>query len=280
MKIIFAFLIFFLLLDAEEKTEKKYGYSYLAIGIQHTNYTQSFKSDQGNYELSSTSSSPYYTTATLTRINKKFGFEIYAASTLFASSTNEYLTSETSNNQHKLDMTLTDVAFTLHYKPINEHHRLTIGGRYTYEVLKRYQIPSDTIKIKSINNTTSSILENKIAAITLDIGYLYMSKIQTGIEGLNYRLGVSIGVPFFSATADTYNSESFNLNPIWGSKITSNAYIGYRIFNGLEIGTYIDYLYQTQFDDTNEYAPEGGYIESKDSIKTLLNYGLIASWSF
>lgn len=264
--------------DIGEK--KRYGYSYLAIGMQHTYYTQDFHSTDGNYKLKSTSYSPYYTTATLTRVNQKFGFEIYAASTLFASSTDEYLSSETTQNQHKLDMTLTDVAFTLHYKPLNEYHRLTIGGRYTYEVLTRYKISNPTIKINSINNTNSSIIENKIAAITLDIGYLYMNKIETGTKGINYRVGASFGIPFFSATADTYTDDSFQLNPTWGFKITANGYLGYTLFSGLELGGYLDLLYQAKFDDIQGNDPNGKYIKSKDSIKTLVNYGILATWSF
>lgn len=281
MKLLLLFVLLTSFLFADETSEKKrYGYSYLAIGMQHTYYIQEFTSDNGNYKLKSKSYSPYYTTATLTRVNQKFGFEIYAASTLFASSTDEYLSSASTQTQHTLDMTLTDVAFTLHYKPFNEYHRFTMGGRYTYEVLKRYHIDSPNVQINSINNTTTSIIENKIAAITLDVGYMYMNKIETGTKGINYRLGASFGIPFFSATADTYADDSFKLNPTWGSKVAANGYIGYTVFNGLEVGAYLDLLYQAKFDDIQGTDPNGNYIKSKDSIKTLVNYGVLAAWSF
>ena len=281
MKLLISIIIIFSFAMANNTNEKRYGYSYLAIGMQHTANSQIFKTNNGDLKLTSQNISPYYTTATLTRINSRFAFEIYAASTLFANTSNEHLNSDYSN---KLELMLTDVAFTLHYKPYNEHDRLTVGFRYTYESLKRYTLlQEDSLTAATLltaQEQTTNLIENKTAAISLDIGYTYMYKIETGTQGFNYRLGAVIGVPFFSATADTYNQESYSLNSVWGYKAAANSYLGYTLFNGLEIGGYVDFLYQIRLDNISSYTPDGKYIDAQEAKKTMLNYGVMASWSF
>ncbi len=257
----------------EENENTQYGYSYLAIGTQNTFYNQIFNSQDGDYTLSSTSSSPYYTTATLTRVNELIGFEIYAASTLFATTTTEDVTATNLNATHKLDFTMTDIALTIHYKPINEYNRITLGARYTYEVLKRYDFREES-------SVSVDMVENRIASISLDVGYLYTSKIYTGTKGYHYRIGISVGVPFYAITADTYPPESFEMGSSWGYKFNATSYLGYTIYKGLEIGAYADAMHRVRFDQIHYEDATGTTITSKNSNMTTLNYGLMASWSF
>jgi len=166
LKVFTLFLLVYISVFAQEECDKKsYGYSYLAIGAQNTFYTQVFNSNDGEYTLSSSSSSPYYTTTTLTRVNELIGFEIYAASTLFATTTTETVSASNLSATHKLDFTMTDIALTIHYKPINEYNRITLGARYTYEVLKRYNFRDES-------SISVDMVENRIASISFDLGYL------------------------------------------------------------------------------------------------------------
>ena len=254
-------------------SDKKYGYSYLAAGFQSTIFTQNFETDPSDYSLESDLTSSYYITGTLTRINSKYGFEIVAASTLFASSTNEFVYSSNDTLKHELEMTLTDIALTLHYKPINEYHRATFGLRYNYEVQKRYNFTQEEIK-------NVGIIENKIASFSLNTGYLYTSKILTGTPGWHYRAGASIGIPIFAVTADTYPPESFSMGTTWGYLTNLNGYIGYTVYDGLEIGAYSDYMYRVRFDEVRYQNSLGNTIKSSNSYTHRFNYGLMASWSY
>jgi len=275
MKLLFIVLVLFTNLIAEEECEnqKKYGYSYVAIGMQHTSYKQVFNSTSSDYTLKSNSISPYYTTATLTRINEKFGFEIYAASTLFAKRTTEDVLSDKPTVSHSLDMSLTDIAFTLHYKPYSEHHRVTFAARYIYEVLKRYDFKDEPLK-------SIGMVENRIATVSVDVGYLYVSQLHTGVEGLNYRLGSALGIPFIAATADTYPSNQLDIGTTFGYKFNANAYLGYTVFKGVELGGYLDYMYILKSTSTNYQDFDGNIITSKDSSMNSMRYGFMASWSF
>lgn len=257
---------------AHDIEKKHYGYSYLAVGFKTTLYEQVFKSSSGDYKLTSNIVNPYYTTATLTRINEELGFEIYAASTLFAKSTTEDVSSINNTASHKLDFSTTDIALTLHYKPINENHRITLGSRYTYEVLKRYDFKEETL-------SKVALVENRIASISFDVGYMYVSKIETGIDGFHYRVGISAGIPFYAITADTYPPESFDMGTSWGYKIDSNVYVGYPIYKGIELGAYANAMYRVRYDKIRYEDVVGNTIDSKNSNMQTFGYGLMASWS-
>ena len=62
--------------------EKKYGYSFLAAGMQSSIYAQSFDTTGKDYTLKSDITSPYYITGNLTRINARYGFEIISNNSL------------------------------------------------------------------------------------------------------------------------------------------------------------------------------------------------------
>ncbi|RLA77153.1 MAG: hypothetical protein DRG78_17835 [Epsilonproteobacteria bacterium] len=253
--------------------EKKYGYSFLAAGMQSSIYTQNFDTTGKDYTLKSDITSPYYITGNLTRINARYGFEIIAASTLFANSSTEKVHSGNETIQHNVEMTLTDISLILHYKPINEYHRATFGFKYSYEVQKRYNFEQENLK-------EIGIIENKIASMSLNAGYLYTSKILTGTPGWHYRAGVSLGIPVYAVTADTYPPESFEMGTTWGYMGNLNGYIGYTVYEGLELGFYTDYLYRVRFDEVRYEDAAGNTINSSDSITNRFNYGLMASWSY
>jgi len=253
--------------------EKKYGYSYIATGMQSSIYTQNFDTKTGEYSLKSDTTSPYYITSTLTRINSKFGFEIIAASTLFASSATEHVKSSTQDSSHDVETTLTDINLILHYKPYNEFHRILFGFKYNYEVQKRYNFEEGELgKI--------GVIENKIASISLNMGYLYTSKIFTGTPGWHYRAGASMGLPIFAVVSDTYPPESFNMGTTWGYLFNMNYYLGYTIMSGLELGLYTDYMYRVRFDEVRYQDAVGNTIESSNSHTNRFNYGAMLSWSF
>ena len=262
-----------LLLSQLYSEDKNYGYSYLAAGYQSTIYTQNFDTKDGKYALKSHITSPYYITGNLTRINHLYDFEIIAASTLFAKSTDEKVVSSVQNTKHTVEMTLTDISLVLHYKPISQYHRVTFGLKYNYEVQKRYNFKQE--ELESIG-----IVENKIASFSLNIGYLYTSKIFTGTKGWHYRIGGSAGIPIFAVTADTYPPESFEMGTTWGYLTSFNGYLAYTVYKGLEVGTYMDYMYRVRFDEVRYQDAIGNTIESSNSYTNRFNYGLIASWSF
>ena len=241
--------------------------------MQSTIYTQNFDTTNGNYALKSKITSPYYITGNLTRINSTFGFEIVVASTLFAESTAEEVHSDNAITQHDIEMTLTDISLTLHYKPVNEFHRATFGFKYNYEVQKRYNF-----KQEELNNI--GIIENKIASFSLNAGYLYSSKILTGTKGWHYRVGTSAGIPIFAVTADTYPPNSYEMGTTWGYLINANGYLGYTVYKGLEIGIYTDYMYRVRFDEVRYQDALGNTIESSNSYTDRFNYGFMASWSY
>ncbi len=266
-------LLISLLASQSLYSDKKYGYSYLAAGMQSTIYSQNFDTSAGEYSLKSDITTPYYITGNLTRINSRYGFEIIAASTLFANSAKEYVHSNNATTKHDLEMTLTDISLTLHYKPVNEYHRATFGLKYNYEVQKRYNFTQEEIK-------NIGIIENKIASFSLNAGYLYTSKILTGTKGWHYRAGTSMGLPIFAVTADTYPPESFNAGTTWGYLFNMNGYVGYTVYKGLELGVYSDYAYRVRFDEVRYQDAMGNVIKSSNSHTNRFNYGLMASWSY
>ena len=266
-------LLISLLASLSLNAAEKYGYSFLAAGMQSTIYTQNFDTSDGDYALKSDITTSYYITGNLTRINSKYGFEIVAASTLFAKSAKEYVHSSNPTTEHDLEMTLTDVSLILHYKPLNEFHRATFGLKYNYEVQKRYNFTQEEIK-------NIGIIENKIASFSLNVGYLYTSKILTGTKGWHYRAGSSMGLPIFAVTADTYPPDSFHMGTTWGYLFNMNGYVGYTVYPGLEIGAYSDYTYRVRFDEVRYQDAVGNTIESSNSYTNRFNYGLMASWSY
>jgi len=271
------FLAFFLLVSTllAEHTAQ-YGYSFFNAGFQSTFYTQTYTSDSGdNYYSEAELTSPYYATGTLTRVNDTYDFSIVAGSTLFATATDEkYYFNNSINDQHKLNMSVSDIAILVHYK-FDLHQRFLFGGSYTYETIKRYNFSDPELK-------KIGVIENNIGTIALKIGYLYDSKLRLKDSGWHYRGGVVVGLPFIAITTDSYPTPEnpFEISNTFGLNIAPHGYLGYPIAEGIELGAYFNYLYQIRHEQVRA-SDNGGQdaLTSKNTTQRL-DYGLSLSWNF
>lgn len=257
----------------------KYGYSFFNAGFQSTYYSQTYESDTGdNFSSKAQLTSPYYATGTLTRVNDTYDFSIVAGSTLFSTSTDEnYQQNGATIDPHKLSMSVSDVAILIHYK-LEPQHRIVFGGSYTYEVIKRYNFSTSPL-------SEIGVIENSIGTIALKAGYLYDNKLNINTQGWHYRAGAIIGLPFAAISADTYPAtEAFSIDGSFGVSITPHLYIGYPIYNGIEIGFYTNYLYQVRYENVRATDPGGSTptanANTSKNITQRLDYGLSLAWNF
>lgn len=257
----------------------KYGYSFFNTGFQSTFYTQTYDSDQGdNFSSKAELTSPYYATGTLTRVNDTYDFSIVAGSTLFASSTDEdYQQNGHTIDPHKLSMSVSDITVLVHYK-LDSKHRIIFGGGYTYELIKRYDFSTSPLD-------QVGVIENSIGTVALKVGYLYDNKLNINTLGWHYRAGIVSGLPFAAISSDTYPAtDAFNIDASFGLNIMPHLYVGYPIFDGVELGVYSNYLYQVRFENVRATDPGGSNptanATTSKNITQRLEYGFTVAWNF
>lgn len=230
-----------------------YGFAMFSMGLQATQYKQKLKDSAGNsYDSSTIASSPYLLTGSLTHINARHAFSIFATSTLFVSpSSEQYTRNGAAFDTHQAKLSLNTLDFTGYFS-VGARSSLSYGVQYSYEVLQRYGFNHPALVERN-----ATIVEVKTATFTPHMGYLYSSDSKAGAAKWRYLGAIDVGLPLVYISSNSYElHKSLIANASGNYSLGFRGYGGYRIIAGLEIGFHASMLYLRRSDNIN-YSVEG-----------------------
>jgi len=219
--------------------EKSYdGYSYIAIGINHTTYKERVTTQSGTSVHSKASTTDtYYMTGGLVRFNKDIDFSYDLASTLYPNNLTEDVYLNGTYQPNHATILLNHMSYLLHYK-LTPNHRIVAGGSYILNTFKRFDF---------MNLPTQGMVEERSASVTADIGYWYES-IPAAVKGFRFTFKALLGLPIWQKTTNT-NTTSIDFSNPDGYNADTSIWIHYTMQPGWELGWVTGYSYMLREGD-------------------------------
>jgi hypothetical protein len=257
-------------------TERYSGFSYVGFGIETTTYQETHVKDDVTYKTSATSSAPVYTSGSLINVGKYFDFSIDATSTLMATTSDEAVqNTETSIivQENKYDSVQSDLKFLLHYK-MNNNHRVVLGANYNMFTMKRHTFvyPGTNEQIPG-----TELNQEDIATLNIMVGYWYESAPFSN-DGMRVSVSALYGKPIWNKATNT-SSEELEFSSTVGSTLNANAYLGFELIRGLEIGMFGSYSLKNKDEANTETVNSKDTTWPKNELETF-RYGLNLVWNF
>lgn len=261
-------------------TEGKYnGYSYFGFGNQNIKYVEKLTLSTGEQvESLAEANSPVYTSGTLVRVNDTYDFSIDLASTLLPTQIGETWTVDGAlAQQNQFDAMLNSMQFLGHYK-LSENHRIVAGTAYTLNSYKRYNFKDETgaYLLDPDTNAKYGLLEERIATLYLTGGYWFESAPLATPNTPRFRFNALYNQPVWNDATNT-EFEAVSFNSTSGYKVEMNAYAGYPILKGLELGTFGGYSIQKK---SGTDVASDGRTKWPDNTLTQWQMGLSLVWNF
>lgn len=260
-----------------QKADPGYGFAMVGFGRQDAAYSSRYTAADGStISTVSKNVAPYYATGSLVKLNRRFDLGLQASSTLFAQSSSETFNFGDEVDEHKLDMTVSQLTFSLHNK-LDRNSRIVFALGYSYELLKRYNFNSDN------PFSPLGLIENSIAAFYTEVGYVLSNGYRLGEAKWHYLVEIHAGLPFLSINTRTFPTQEpaskSNVGLVYGYSIRPRLYGGYHFARGAEVGLFYEFYYRTYYDKRE--LPYGDSVVTSDS-QTLKRQqvGISALWRF
>jgi len=253
------------------------GFSYIGFGVETATYQETGTIDGINFKSSSTVSSPVYTSGSLINMGSSFDFSIDAASTLSATSSDEKV-QDTDKGviiyTQQFDSMISDLKFLLQYK-INNNHRLVIGPNYNLFSMKRYDPTNRDGEPVTKNGNPVGLNQEDIATLNMMVGYAYESAPFSN-GGMRVSTNILYGKPVWNKATNTSLAEE-QVSSTEGSTINANAYIGFEMTKGLEMGMFVGYTLKRK-DGADPLKTSNG-VWPENELETV-RYGVSFVWNF
>jgi len=280
MKKISFLLLTSLALFANEAIDDKYrGYSYVSVGIENITYQEDIVLGDGSVIHSNASTtSPVYISGSLVKINNRYDFSIDISSTLLPSQSEEewYVNGDLAQ-KNQFDALISNMQFLIHYKYTN-NHRLLAGLMYKLNTFKRYQFVDEEGNpiVDQATGAKIGLIEERVATLYAALGYGYESTYFANKEHIRYKCSALIGQAIWSQATST-GFEEVTFDSLSSYKAELSGYVGYPIYEGLEIGVFANYIYEKK---NGVDVADDGHTKWPENDLELWQTGLSVVWNF
>ena len=266
-------------------------YNYFSVGSESITYNEDYVTRDGQVVHSEAkATSPVYISGALVRVNNWFDFSMDMSSTLLPTQAQEKWQMDGALAQtNQFDAMISSMQFLGQFK-LNNNHRIVLGPTYKLNSYKRYtfkdadgNILSDDFNNNGIVDAGEGkmgLIQERVATLYASAGYWYESSAHATSSTPRFRLNAIYGKPIWNEASNT-GFEKVTFNSTNGYKIESNAYIGYPIFRGLELGIFGGYSYQKKSGLDSVMASNGiNRIGWPENTLTLWQTGISFVWNF
>lgn len=267
-------------------SEGKYeSYTYFSVGMENINYSENLTLSNGkNVQSSAKGSSPVYLSGGLIRINDRFDFSMDLSSTLLPSQLDESWSEGGALAQkNQFDAMINSMQFLGHYK-LTDNHRIVAGPTYKLNSYKRYAFTDENgnalAQIDPITklqtNVPYGLIQERVATLYASAGYWYESIPHATPREIRFKVSALAGLPIWNQATNT-EYENVTFNSISGYNAEANAYIGYPIYKGLELGAFAGYSYQKK---SGTDVAADGHTKWPENTLEVWQTGLSLVWNF
>jgi hypothetical protein len=265
----------------EESSKNVYeSYNYIGFGIENLTYVEQAPSIESlniyeDFKSTATITSPVYTSGSLIKATENFDFSIDAASTLTPGTTDEkWQVGDYVKQENKFEAMVSDLKILVHYK-LNDNHRFVFGPAYKMFSMKRY----DAVAKSTAGDTPldMALNEERVSTLFANAGYWYENAPFSN-NGMRIKASATYGKPISRQAANTSTTQ-VTFNDTNGFGINCNAYLGFTIIKGLELGVFADYDLSKK-EGASEKTIDGEVIYWPDNELETFRYGVSAVWNF
>ncbi len=262
-----------------QTTENYRGYNYISIGMEQIQYEEDITLSTGvKVHSKARASSPVYISGSLIRVNDTFDFSIDISSTLLPKQVNEkWYTDGNLAQQNKFDALITNMQFLGHYK-ITDNHRILAGIMYKLNSFKRYDFKDENGNPILDTNTGAKIglTEERVATLYAAVGYGFESTPFAKPNSIRYKFDLLAAHAIWNEATNT-GFERVVFDSINAYKFSASGYIGYTIYNNVELGCFLNYFkeYKNGVDTASDQ-----HTKWPDNTLSILQGGVSLVWNF
>ena len=263
-------------------------YSYIALGGEYVNYAEKESRYGANSEVT-TNGLSFLSGGLLFYFAKKYAASLHVSSTLFPGSGDEEwrLNGETvQTNEFEFSMASTSLFGHYLFTP---RSRIITGPAITLNNFTRSRFSGRAVDEITCEGDPDCITRELLRVeqerqfyISWLLGYGYY--IEPKEKG-DFRLNLSVfgGIPIYKDVQNTRFPDT-NFSDTGGYQFAGIFSLGYMIYQGLDIGFYLDYTYikfnsdtEVAFDLVNQSSMT---VELPESITQVFHYGILLDYRF
>jgi len=262
---------------ANAEGEKYSSYNYFSIGSENIAYNEDITTSSGDVVHSEAkATSPVYLSGMLGRVNDTFDFSIDMSSTLLPTQASEtWNVNSALAQQNQFDAMISSMQILGHYKMDNKN-RVVFGPTYKLNSFKRYNFKDQYGNtLLDSDGAKLGLIQERVATLYATVGYWFESGPHASADTIRYKLNAVFGLPIWNSASNT-GFEKVTFNSTNGYKFEGNAYMGYPIYKGLELGLFAGYSYQKK---SGTDVASDGHTKWPANNLTILQTGLSLVWN-